>query len=88
MATVKLFGELRQYVSARQLDLSADTVRQILNMICDDNMAFGDAIFTDNNLKPFIKITINGRDIQLENGLDTAVSDKDTIAIFPPIAGG
>jgi molybdopterin synthase sulfur carrier subunit len=57
-------------------------------MICDDNTAFGDAIFTDNNLKPFIKVTINGRDIQLENGLDTAVSDKDTIAIFPPIAGG
>jgi molybdopterin synthase sulfur carrier subunit len=40
------------------------------------------------NLKPGIKIIINGRDIDYLNGLDTQLKDGDVIVIIPPIAGG
>ncbi len=40
------------------------------------------------NLKPRIKIIINGRDIDYLNGLDTQLKDGDVIVIIPPIAGG
>ena len=88
MAQIKLFGNLRKYVAEHQFDLAVDDVRQLLRMLCAGNEALCEALFENEQLRPFIKITVNGRDIQLEDGLDTAVTDKDTIAIFPPIAGG
>jgi len=88
LAQVKLFGNLRQYFQKRQLTINGRTVRDILAELCAESPAFCTAVTDDDGLRPFIKITVNGRDIQLENGLDTAVTNKDTIAIFPPIAGG
>jgi molybdopterin synthase sulfur carrier subunit len=40
------------------------------------------------NLKPGIKMIINGRDIDYLDRLDTQIKDKDVIVIIPPIAGG
>lgn len=88
MAQIKLFGNLRQYVDSHQFEMPAGSVQQLLQALCAANTGLCDALFEEKELRPFIKITVNGRDIQLENGLDTAVTDKDTIAIFPPIAGG
>jgi molybdopterin synthase sulfur carrier subunit len=88
LAQVKLFGSLRQYVDKHQFETKAKSIYQLLTMLCADNAAFCEALFADDQLRPFIKITINGRDIQLMDGLETAVSNNDTIAIFPPIAGG
>ena len=88
MAQIKLFGNLRQYVDSPQFTLPVGSVRELLQTLCAGNEALCDALLENEALRPFIKITINGRDIQLADGLDTAVADKDTIAIFPPIAGG
>ena len=88
MAQVKLFGNLRQYFPQRQLTTNSRAIRDVLAELCAESSAFCAAVMDDGSLRPFIKITVNGRDIQLENGLDTAVTDEDTIAIFPPIAGG
>ena len=88
MAQIKLFGNLRRHAADPQFEMSAGNVRQLLLALCAGNAALCEALFEDEQLRPFIKITVNGRDIQLENGLDTAVTDEDTIAIFPPIAGG
>lgn len=85
---VKLFGNLRQYFEQHQLTAAGDTIGAVLAELCAESPAFCAAVIEDGALRPFIKITVNGRDIQLENGLDTAVTDEDTIAIFPPIAGG
>ncbi|HFE66711.1 MAG TPA: MoaD/ThiS family protein [Chloroflexi bacterium] len=88
MAQIKLFGNLRQYVVEPQFETSASNVRQLLLTLCAGNAALCEALFEGEKLRPFIKITVNGRDIQLGSGLDTAVTNEDTIAIFPPIAGG
>lgn len=88
MAQVKLFGSLRQFADESQFETKAKNIRQLLTMLCVDNAPFCTALFENEQLRPFIKIVINGRDIQLMDGLETAVSDNDTIAIFPPIAGG
>jgi molybdopterin synthase sulfur carrier subunit len=39
-------------------------------------------------LKEFINIFINGRNIAFLNDMGTRLVDGDTIALFPPVAGG
>ena len=36
----------------------------------------------------YIKVMLNGRDIDFIQGINTKLSDGQTVAIFPPVAGG
>ncbi|MGM0441899.1 MAG: ubiquitin-like small modifier protein 1 [Elusimicrobiota bacterium] len=42
----------------------------------------------EGNLRRFINIFVNGKDIRLEEGENTPVSDEDEVSILPAIAGG
>lgn len=89
MPLVKLFGNLRQYAGAKRLDLPGTTVREVLETLCVDNETLRDAIFQAGGLlRPHVRVVVNGRDSELEQGLDTTLDETDEIAIFPPIAGG
>jgi len=90
MPKVKFFGSLRQRAGCPQLELSGDTVRKILQDLCAGKPDLCSAIFTANQtgIRPHIRIMLNGRDIEMLQGFETPVSETDTIAIIPPIAGG
>ena len=90
MALVKLFGNLRRYGTANQVEVPGETVRQVLHNICTEYEGLRNVVLAADGgaLRPFIRITLNGHDIELLDGLDTAVAPQDQIAIFPPIAGG
>lgn len=46
-------------------------------------------LFTETGeLRDFLSILRNGRDIELIEGLDTPLEDDDKLSIFPPVAGG
>ena len=87
MALIKLFGNLRQFVDEPRFEVAGDTVRMVLEN-AGIPAPLQNAILDNGQQRPFVKIAINGRDIRLAQGLDTPINDKDTIAIFPPIAGG
>lgn len=38
--------------------------------------------------RPYVKILLNGRDIEFLQGLKTKLKDGDEIALFPPVGGG
>ncbi len=45
--------------------------------------------FTETGeLREFLSILRNGRDIELIDGLNTPLTDDDKLSIFPPVAGG
>lgn len=88
MATVKLFGNLREYTAVSVIDIPGESIRRVLASLCVDNTPLQDAIFDGDGLQPFVRIMVNGRDCELTQGLDTPVTTTDQIAIFPPIAGG
>ena len=88
MATVKLFGNLRKYIDGSQVQITGASVRLVVDALCDGDPHLCDALLEDGSIRPHFKITINGHDIALAEGLDTPVSENDRIAIFPPIAGG
>ena len=88
MPTVKLFGNLRRTTNASEISTSGDTVRAVLQSLCANNAALSAAIFDGAQLRAHLRVLVNGRDIELAQGLDTRVESQDQVAIFPPIAGG
>ena len=58
-------------------------------MLCANDDTLRDAIFqADEMLRPHVRVVVNGRDSELEQGLDTELDETDEVAVFPPIAGG
>ncbi|HBX71289.1 MAG TPA: hypothetical protein DEH25_18415 [Chloroflexi bacterium] len=88
MAAVKLFGNLRSRVNASHLQISGASIRAVVENLCGAYPSLGETLLEDGQIRPHFKITINGHDIQLAQGLDTGVDEQDQIAIFSPIAGG
>jgi|Deesub1362A_J573_1020465.scaffolds.fasta_scaffold00612_20 molybdopterin synthase sulfur carrier subunit len=43
---------------------------------------------SEGEVKDFIKILVNGRNIDFLEGLDTLLDDGDRVYFFPPVAGG
>lgn len=39
-------------------------------------------------LQPFVNVMLRGRLVRDLQGLQTPVADDDTLAVFPPVAGG
>lgn len=85
---IKLFGGLRQKAGGAEHNATGVTIREALETLCNNNAPLRAAIFADDGLKPHVRVMVNGHDCELADGLETAVSDQDTVAIFPPIAGG
>lgn len=88
MPTVKFFGNLRKYVDISQLQFPSGSIRAVVEALCEGNPPLCEALLEYGHIRPHFIITLNGRHIQLAEGLDTPVIENDQIAIFPPIAGG
>jgi molybdopterin synthase sulfur carrier subunit len=89
---VKLFGNLRGLagLASGQTTTSATggTAGEVLLDLCARHPALREAIFDGRSLAPYVRVMVNGQDIELADGLDTTVAEGDQLAIFPPIAGG
>jgi molybdopterin synthase sulfur carrier subunit len=85
---IKLFGGLRQTAGSPEFEVSGATIRETLENLCKGNEALRAAVFDGNMLRPHVRVMVNGRDCELESGLETAVFENDEFDIFPPVAGG
>lgn len=88
MPSMKLFGNLRQIAGVSKIETQGATVRQAIETLCANDTTLRDAILIDDHLRPYVRVMIDGQDVELVQGLDTPVMAHDQIAIFPPIAGG
>ncbi len=66
------------------------TVRDLLEQLASRlGRAFREAIFDEEGrLARYVKIMVNGRDIDFLSGLDTRLEDGDEVFLFPPVGGG
>lgn len=85
---IKLFGGLRRIAGGTKLEASGTTIQEVLESLCAANESLRTAIFAGNELQQHVRVMVNGHDCELADGLETTVTDQDTIAIFPPITGG
>lgn len=88
---VKFFASFRELVGKGSIKVSAETVRDLIEIIAEDYEELADEIFEDpdeRELTDFVNILVDGRRIESLNGKDTKLEDEDTVAIFPPVSGG
>ena len=88
MPQVKLYGLFRKHAASSKVDILGGTVRVVLTTLCVDNQSLCEAMFDENGLRSHVRVMVNGRDMDLLQGLETNLTTNDQIAIFPPIAGG
>lgn len=88
--TILVPTALRQFTEgASSVDVAAATVGEALAELTNQ---FGDLkkhLFApENKLRNFVNVYVNDDNIRQKNGLDTLLSDNDTIMLVPSIAGG
>jgi len=90
--TVKFFANFREAVRKEQE--SVEAVRDVAALIDELVGKFGKKLVEQlyepdtRRLRETVHILINGRAINLLEGLNTPLKDGDIIAIFPPVSGG
>ena len=90
---VKVFGRLRSVLGGSEvLDVTVcegDTVLVALESVMEQRPALRAKVLGDDrSLRAGLSIFLNGRSVRYLEGLGTRVQNSDSLALFPPIAGG
>jgi sulfur-carrier protein len=90
MSTVWIPPVLRASAGgAKQLELSGDTIGQLIDALIAAHPSLGSQIRTpDGDLNRFINVYVNGQDIRYLGGESTAVVPSDEVRLLPAMAGG
>ena len=89
MTAVRIPPTLRNEVGgARQVDADGATVRELLGDLAARYPALGSQILEGGDLAPFVNVYLGGEDVRTLDGLDTTVSDGQTLILLPAMAGG
>ncbi|ESS05691.1 MAG: MoaD family protein, archaeal [uncultured archaeon A07HB70] len=88
---LKFFATFREAVGSKLLDREVEagaTVGDLLEGLEHDYDGLSGELLVDGDLRPQINVLRNGREVLHQQGVDTPVDDGDTVAVFPPVAGG
>ncbi len=90
MATVRIPPVLRPAVGGeKQLSASGSSVGEILRELADRHPDTQSQLFSpDGELNRYVNVYLNDEDVRVLDGLDTGVSEADTLVILPAMAGG
>jgi sulfur-carrier protein len=90
MATIKIPPVLRPSTNGEK-EVSADgnDVGTVLRALAESHPATQSQLFgADGDLNRYVNVYLNDEDVRVLDGLDTSVSDSDTLVILPAMAGG
>ena len=90
MSTIKIPPVLRGSVGGeKQVEASGANVGEVLRSLASQHPATESQLFSeDGELNRYVNVYLNDEDVRVLQGLDTSVSDTDTIVILPAMAGG
>jgi sulfur-carrier protein len=90
MATIKIPPVLRGSVGGeKEVEASGESVRDVLRALAAQHPATESQLFSeDGELNRYVNVYLNDEDVRVLQGLDTGVSESDTVVILPAMAGG
>jgi len=89
--TIKVFAQFRELLKKKKIEMEFENGADIFEAV--QSLAnlynISDEIFDNNNeIKKWVNILKNGRQIKFLNGIKTKLEQGDEIALFPPASGG
>jgi molybdopterin synthase sulfur carrier subunit len=90
MSTVKIPPVLRTSVGgAKEVEASGANVGDVLRSLAEQHPATESQLFSEEgDLNRYVNVYLNDEDVRVLDGLETSVSESDTIVILPAMAGG
>jgi len=90
MSTVKIPPVLRASVGgAKEVEASGSNVGDVLRSLAEQHPATESQLFSEEGeLNRYVNVYLNDEDVRVLDGLETSVSESDTIVILPAMAGG
>ena len=90
MATIRIPPVLRPKTGGEpQVEAAGSNVGEVLRALTAEHPDTESQLFgEDGELNRYVNVYLNDEDVRVLDGLDTAVSDGDTVVILPAMAGG
>ena len=81
---------LRTYTDGeRAVESDGANVTELIDRLEADHSGIKERLIDDDGgLRRFVNVYVNDEDVRFTGGLDTALSDGDTVVILPAVAGG
>jgi MoaD family protein len=80
---LRTYTDGRKAVTAQGASLSA-----LIESLESDHPGIKDRLIEGGDLRRFVNIYVNDEDVRFSGGLDTTISDGDSVTILPAVAGG
>jgi molybdopterin synthase sulfur carrier subunit len=90
MPNVKIPPVLRAQTGGdSEVESPGSTVGDVLRALAETHPGTRSQLFSEGgDLNRYVNVYLNDEDVRVLDGLDTTVSDSDTVVILPAMAGG
>jgi molybdopterin converting factor small subunit len=72
----------------KRVSASGDTLKAVIDDLEANYSGITERLVDKDKLHRFVNIYVNDEDVRFSGGLDTTVSDGDSVTILPAVAGG
>ena len=80
---------LRSYTGgAKSVEGSGSTLGELLINLDAEHGGLRERLVDGESLRRFVNVYLNDEDVRFLGGLETPVSDGDTVTVLPAVAGG
>lgn len=87
--TVSIPTILRPHTGGeKRVNANGDTLAAVIADLEANYAGISERLVDHGKLHRFVNVYVNDEDVRFSGGLDTAISDGDSVTILPAVAGG
>jgi sulfur-carrier protein len=87
--TVSIPTILRTHTGGeKRVSATGDTLAAVIADLEANYSGISERLVDDGKLHRFVNVYVNDEDVRFSGGMDTAISDGDSVTILPAVAGG